>query len=180
MNSNTVPVYAATGRATDSEEVDFSAEQVGFGVCLVIHDAQMRATAIAHVLLPDSRTNDTLARNAPYAFSDTALVTLLAALRGTSRNYNGGDAWDDALKRLKVYLIGGSEVTVAPSEPGGVAPLELNSGKLVAQRLRTAIKAAGLEKPVEDLGGAGMRHLSVRNYTGRIIVKQNGQPDRNL
>jgi chemotaxis receptor (MCP) glutamine deamidase CheD len=178
-NSNTVPVYAATGRATDSEEVEFSAEQVGFGVCVILHDAQVHASAVAHVLMPDSNSNTTFARKNPYGFSDTAFPALMEAFRATSRNYAGDDAWTEAKKRLKVYLIGASEITSAQAsttEPR----LELNIGQSVANRLRDLIKSAGLETPIEALGGTGMRDVSIRNGTGKVLIEEAGQPEKNL
>ena len=178
-NSNTVPVFATTGRATDSEEVEFLAEQVGFGVCLIIHDPQVHASAIAHVLMPDSISNTTFARNNPYGFSDTAFPTLMESFRAISRNYAGNEAWTEAKKRLKVYLIGASEITSArasTTEPS----IELNIGKLVANRLRDLIKTAGLATPIEALGGAGMRKVSIRNGTGKILVEEPGQPEKTL
>ncbi len=179
-NSNTVPVYAATGRVTDSEEVEFSAEQVGFGVCVVIHDAQVHASAFAHVLMPDSNTNTTLARKNPYAFSDTALPNLLESLRAVSRVYAGNEAWAEALKRFKVYLIGGSEISIITPDPASPAPVELNLGKAVTVRLRDAIKAAGLPSAVEALGGSGMRDVSIRNSTGKVLIEEAGQPEKTL
>jgi chemotaxis receptor (MCP) glutamine deamidase CheD len=178
-NSNTVAVFAASGRATDSEEVEFSAEQVGFGVCLILHDAQVHASAIAHVLMPDSNSNTTFARKNPYGFSDTAFPALLETLRGISRNYAGDEAWIEAKKRLKIYLIGASEITsiqASSTEPS----IELNIGKLVAKRLRDLIKTAGLTDPVEALGGSAMRDVSIRNGTGKVLIEEAGQPEKNL
>ena len=178
-NSNTVPVYAATGRTTDSEEVEFSAEQVGFGVCLIVHDAQIHASAIAHVLMPDSSSNTTFARKNPFGFSNTAFPALMESLRGASRNYAGDEAWTEAKKRLKVYLIGASEITSAQAsatEPN----IDLNIGKLVANRLRDLIKTEGLEPPIEALGGASIRDVSIRNGTGKILIEVPGQPEKTL
>jgi chemotaxis receptor (MCP) glutamine deamidase CheD len=178
-NSNTVPVYAATGRATDSEEVEFSAEQVGFGVCIILHDAQVHASAVAHVLMPDSISNTTFARKNPYGFSDTAFPALLETFRAISRNYAGDDAWTEAKKRLKVYLIGASEIT--PVQPSTGAPsIELNVGKLVANKLRDLITSAGLAAPIEARGGAGIRDVSIRNGTGKVLIEEAGQPEKNL
>ena len=49
-----MPVSAASGRVSDSEDVEFSAENVGFGVCLVIHDPQVRASGVAHIVASSS------------------------------------------------------------------------------------------------------------------------------
>ena len=178
-NSNTVPVYAATGRATDSEEVEFSAEQVGFGVCLIVHDAQVHASAIAHVLMPDSSNNTTFARKAPFGFSNTAFPALMESLRSASRNYAGDEAWAEAKKRLKVYLIGASEITSAQASATDPST-DLNIGKLVANRLRDLIKTEGLEPPIETLGGASIRDVSIRNGTGKILIEVPGQPEKTL
>ena len=178
-NSNTVAVFAATGRATDSEEVEFSAEQVGFGVCLILHDAQVHASAIAHVLMPDSNSNTTFARKNPYGFSDTAFPALLETFRGTSRNYAGDEAWIEAKKRLKIYLIGASEITSLQASSTATS-IDLNIGKLVANKLRDLITSAGLATPIEALGGAGIRDVSIRNGTGKVLIEEAGQPEKNL
>jgi chemotaxis receptor (MCP) glutamine deamidase CheD len=178
-NSNTVPVYAATGRATDSEEVEFSAEQVGFGVCLIVHDAQVLASAMAHVLMPNSSSNPTFARKNPFSFSNTAFPALLESFRGVSRNYAGDEAWTEAKKRLKVYLIGASEITPAQANATELN-IDLNVGKLVANRLRDLIKTEGMAPPIEDLGGASIRDVSFRNGTGKVLIEVPGQPEKTL
>ena len=178
-NSNTVPVYAATGRASDSEEVEFSAEQVGFGVCLIVHDPQVRASAVAHVLMPDSGNNPTFARKNPFGFSNSALPALMEALRGVSRNYDGDEAWGEAKKRFKVYLIGASEITC--DQANATEPkIDLNIGKLVANRLRDLIKSEGLAPPTEALGGPSIRDVSIRNGTGKVLIEVPGQPEKTL
>jgi hypothetical protein len=103
----------------------------------------------------------------------------MESFRGSSRNYAGDEAWIEAKKRLKVYLIGASEITSAQAS-GTEATIELNIGKLVANRLRDLIKAAGLTAPVEALGGTGMRDISIRNGTGKIVIEEAGQPEKTL
>lgn len=178
-NANTVPVAGASGRVSDSEEVEFSVEDLGFGVCLVVHDPQVRASGVAHIVAPSSSINSTYASKYPYAFSDTAVPALLDALRKLSRNYAGA-AWNEALKRFKVTLIGASEIKVSSRNSGAAPSSDLNQGKLTATKLRDSLKAAGLGVANEVLGGNGIRHVVVRNYTGRIIVTEPGRPQKEL
>lgn len=176
-NANTVPVAGASGRVSDSEEVEFSVEDLGFGVCLIVHDPQVRASGVAHIVAPSSSVNSTYAGKYPYAFSDTAVPALLEALRKLSRNYAGA-AWNDALKRFKVSLIGASEIRVSTPSASTAPSSDLNQGKLTAAKLRDTLKAAGLSVANEVLGGNGIRHVVVRNYTGRIVVTEPGRPQR--
>jgi len=176
-NANTVPVAGASGRVSDSEEVEFSVGDLGFGVCLVVHDPQVRASGVAHIVAPSSSVNSTYAGKYPYAFSDTAVPALLDAFQKLSRNYAGA-AWNEALKRFKVTLIGASEIRVMSPNPSAPPSSDLNQGKLTATKLRDSLKAAGLGVANEELGGHGIRHVVVRNYTGRIIVTEPGRPQK--
>jgi chemotaxis receptor (MCP) glutamine deamidase CheD len=178
-NANTVPVTGASGRVSDSEEVEFSVEDLGFGVCVVVHDPQVRASGVAHVIAPSSSVNTTYAGKYPYAFSDTAVPALLEALRKLSRNYAGA-AWNDALKRLKVTLVGASEIGVTTLSSNVTPSNDLNQGKLTAAKLRDSLRGAGLTVSNEVLGGNGIRNVVVKNYTGRIIVSEPGRPQKEL
>jgi len=179
-SSNALQVHAANGYVTDSMEAEFAVHEIGFGICLVIHDAQVQTTAIAHVLMPDSHSNPTFAQSHPYAYSDTAVDHLIQSLHRISSQYADGEAWKEALKRFKVYLVGGSEITPALSTPNESAPFELNLGRIVAAKIRDSLKAVGLQAAFEALGGSGMRNLSVRNSTGKIIIQEAGQPEKTL
>jgi chemotaxis receptor (MCP) glutamine deamidase CheD len=178
-NANTVPVSAASGRVSDSEDVEFSAENVGFGVCLVIHDPQVRASGVAHIVASSSTVNPTYAAKYPYAFSDTAVPALLETLRKLSRNY-AGTAWNEALKRFKVTLIGASEVAVRPVAAGSAPSQDLNQGKATTAKLRDSLKAAGLSVGNEVLGGNAIRNVVVKNYTGRITISEPGRKEAAL
>lgn len=173
-------VHATHGYVTDSIEAEFAAHEIGFGICLVIHDAQVQTTAIAHVLMPDSHSNPTFAQSNPYAYSDTAVAHLIQSLHRISSQYSSGEAWKEALKRFKVYLVGGSEITPAGSSPDQPAPFELNLGRIVAAKIRDSLKAVGLQDALEALGGSGMRNISVRNATGKIVIQEAGQPEKIL
>lgn len=179
-SSSALPVHATHGYVTDSMEAEFAVPEIGFGVCVVIHDDQVQTTAIAHVLMPDSHSNPTFARLNPYAYSDTAVANLVQSLHRVSGQYADGEAWNAALKRCKVYLVGGSEITPAQSTPSDSVPFELNLGRIVAAKLREAIKAVGLHEALEALGGSGMRTISVRNSTGKIVIQEAGQPEKTL
>jgi len=179
-SSNALPVLATHGYVTDITEAEFTVHEIGFGICVVIHDDQAQTTAIAHVLMPDSHSNPTFARLNPYAYSDTAVANLVQSLHRVSSQYADREAWNAALKRFKVYLVGGSEITAAQSTPSDSVPFELNLGRIVAAKLRDALKAVGLQDALEAVGGSGMRNISVRNSTGKIVIQEAGQPEKTL
>jgi len=179
-SSSALTVFATHGYVTDSMEAEFAVPEIGFGICVVIHDAQVQATAIAHVLMPDSNSNPTFARLNPYAYSDTAVPNLIQSLHRISSHYTDAEAWKEALKRFKVYLVGGSEITPAHLNSGDATHFELNLGRLVAAKLRDSLKAMGLQDALEALGGSGMRTISIRNSTGKIVIQEAGQPEKTL
>jgi chemotaxis protein CheD len=132
---------------------------LGLGSCVAImlHDAQARAGAMAHVLLPST----SLARDAsnPAKFPDTAIPFLIDQLRTL-----GADP-----RRLVAKLAGGASMFAQLMTPGSVQMGERN---LVATR--NALRAAAIPVAGEAVGGAVGR--SVRFYVadGRVEIRSVG------
>jgi chemotaxis protein CheD len=123
----------------------------------MLHDAQARAGAMAHVLLPST----SLARDAsnPAKFPDTAIPFLIDQLRTL-----GADP-----RRLVAKLAGGASMFAQLMTPGSVQMGERN---LVATR--NALRAAAIPVAGEAVGGAVGR--SVRFYVadGRVEIRSVG------
>jgi chemotaxis protein CheD len=132
---------------------------LGLGSCVAImlHDAQTRAGAMAHVLLPST----SLARDAtnPAKFPETAVPFLIEQLRAL-----GADP-----RRLVAKLAGGASMFAQLMTPGSVQMGERN---IVATR--NALRAAAIPLAAEAVGGAVGR--SVRFYVadGRVEIRSVG------
>ena len=132
---------------------------LGLGSCVAImlHDAQVGAGAMAHVLLP-SRS---LARDAsnPAKFPETAVPFLIEQLRAL-----GADP-----RRLVAKLAGGASMFAQLMMPGSVQMGERN---LAATR--NALRAAAIPLAGEAVGGQAGR--SVRFYVadGRVEIRSVG------
>jgi chemotaxis protein CheD len=132
---------------------------LGLGSCVAImlHDPQVGAGAMAHVLLPSrslARDTSNLAK-----FPETAVPFLIEQLRAL-----GADP-----RRLVAKLAGGASMFAQLMMPGAVQMGERN---LVAAR--NALRAAAIPIAGEAVGGACGR--SVRFYVadGRVEIRSVG------
>jgi chemotaxis protein CheD len=132
---------------------------LGLGSCVAImlHDAQARAGAMAHILLP-SRSLAHDASN-PAKFPETAVPLLIERLRTL-----GADP-----RRLTAKLAGGASMFSQLMTPGTIQMGERN---IVAAR--NALRAASIPVAGEAVGGERGRSVRFHVSDGRVEIRSVG------
>ncbi len=132
---------------------------LGLGSCVAImlHDAQVCAGAMAHILLPSK----SLARDTtnPAKFPETAVPLLVERLRQL-----GADP-----RRLIAKLAGGASMFAQLMTPGSVQMGERN---IVAAR--DALRRAGIPLAREAVGGGAGRSVRFHVSDGRVEIRSVG------
>jgi chemotaxis protein CheD len=132
---------------------------LGLGSCVAImlHDAEICAGAMAHILLPSKR----LARDAsnPARFPESAVPFLVQRLKAL-----GADP-----RRLVAKLAGGASMFAQLMTPGSVQMGERN---ITASR--NALRAASIPLAREAVGGERGRSVRFHVADGRVEVRTVG------
>jgi len=132
---------------------------LGLGSCVAImlHDAQARAGAMAHVLLPSLSLARDITNRAK--FPETAVPLLIERLKGL-----GADP-----RRLVAKLAGGASMFGQLVTPGTIQMGERN---LLAAR--TALRAAAIPIVREAVGGERGRSVRFHVKDGRVEIRSVG------
>ncbi|HET8712228.1 MAG TPA: chemotaxis protein CheD [Gemmatimonadales bacterium] len=132
---------------------------LGLGSCVAImlHDAQVRAGAMAHVLLPSTSLSRDTTNHAK--FPDTAVPLLIERLKRL-----GADP-----RRLVAKLAGGASMFSQLVTPGTIQMGERN---LLAAR--GALRAAEIPIVREAVGGERGRSIRFHVKDGRVEVRSVG------
>lgn len=132
---------------------------LGLGSCVAImlHDAQARAGAMAHVLLPSISLARDITNRAK--FPETAVPLLIERLKGL-----GADP-----RRLVAKLAGGASMFGQLVTPGTIQMGERN---LLAAR--TALRAAAIPIVREAVGGERGRSVRFHVKDGRAEIRSVG------
>jgi len=132
---------------------------LGLGSCVAImlHDAQARAGAMAHVLLPSISLARDITNRAK--FPETAVPLLIERLKGL-----GADP-----RRLVAKLAGGASMFGQLVTPGTIQMGERN---LLAAR--TALRAAAIPIVREAVGGERGRSVRFHVKDGRVEIRSVG------
>jgi len=132
---------------------------LGLGSCVAImlHDAEARAGAMAHVLLPSISLARDITNRAK--FPETAVPLLIEQLKGL-----GADP-----RRLVAKLAGGASMFGQLVTPGTIQMGERN---LLAAR--TALRAAAIPIVREAVGGERGRSVRFHVKDGRVEIRSVG------
>jgi len=132
---------------------------LGLGSCVAImlHDAEARAGAMAHVLLPSISLARDITNRAK--FPETAVPLLIERLKGL-----GADP-----RRLVAKLAGGASMFGQLVTPGTIQMGERN---LLAAR--TALRAAAIPIVREAVGGERGRSVRFHVKDGRVEIRSVG------
>ncbi len=132
---------------------------LGLGSCVAImlHDAEARAGAMAHVLLPSLSLARDITNRAK--FPETAVPLLIERLKGL-----GADP-----RRLVAKLAGGASMFGQLVTPGTIQMGERN---LLASR--SALRAAAIPIVRESVGGERGRSVRFHVKDGRVEIRSVG------
>lgn len=124
---------------------------LGAGIAVVVLDTAARTAGLAHVTLPESPSPGK-AKNRPGAFADTAIPSLLGALRLSGINKDPGE--------LTVKVVGGTNVLDQSSV------LDLGSRNLAA--VKNALAQAQLTVETVETGGRHSRWVKIYVDSGMV------------
>lgn len=133
---------------------------LGLGSCVavILHDAQGRVGAMAHVLLPAQSL--VRRRNNPARAADTAVPLLVAQMRERGA----------VLERTHARLVGGSTMF------GDLLPTgSVHIGERNVLACRTALRQAGVPIVAEAVGGRAGRSVFFDVGMGKVTVRMVGR-----
>lgn len=132
---------------------------LGLGSCVAImlHDAEMKAGAMAHVLLPSISLARDITNRAK--FPETAVPLLIERLKAL-----GADP-----RRLVAKLAGGASMFGQLVTPGTIQMGERN-----VLAARTSLRAAGIPIVREAVGGERGRTIRFHIKDGRVEIRSVG------
>lgn len=132
---------------------------VGLGSCVgtLLYDSQARAGALAHVMLPEQRGDDTFRMPGKYAVS--AIPALLQELGHTPATAS----------RLKAILIGGAEVFQNREATLRIGARNVEILSRLLQEIRVGVA-------FQDTGGHKGRSFEFDIATAKLTVRIVGQP----
>ena len=143
----------------DDELITYS---LGSCIGVVLWDPVVKVGGLLHYMLPDSGIDKIKAQNRPFMFADTGIPRMFKEM------YTHG-----ALKsRLKVYVVGGSQV-MDSSEI-------FNIGKRNYMILRKMFWKNKVMVTKEDVGGSVNRTISLNVGTGKVHLKVSGRGEIDL
>lgn len=143
----------------DDELVTYS---LGSCIGVVLWDPQVKVGALLHYMLPDSTIDKDRAAAKPYMFADQAVPRMFKEI------YQHGAKKE----RLKVYVVGGSQVM----DDSGM----FNIGKRNQMILRKMFWKNKVMVTKEDVGGSVNRTIRLEVGTGRVILKVSGKGEVEL
>lgn len=135
---------------------------LGSCIAVVIHDPVAGVGGLLHFMLPESSLDPAKAERNPFQFADTGIPALFR-----NAYQLGADK-----KRLKVTVAGGAQIM----DPQGT----FNIGKRNCLAMRKILWKAGVLIQGEYVGGELSRTIRLEVGTGRILLREAGQPEQEL
>jgi chemotaxis protein CheD len=147
-----------------SKDPDSSIVTYALGSCIavVIHDSVAGVGGLLHFMLPESSLDPVKADKNPFQFADTGIPILFrnAYQLGAEK------------RRLTVTVTGGAQIM----DPQGT----FNIGKRNCLAMRKIFWKAGVLIHGEYLGGMVSRTVRLEVRTGKIMLREAGQPEQEL
>jgi len=135
---------------------------LGSCIGVALWDPQVKVGGLLHYMLPDSGIDKEKAASKPFMFADTGVPRLFKEM------YKHGAE----KSRLKVYVVGGSQVM----DESGM----FNIGKRNHLIIRKMFWKNKVTVTKEDVGGSVNRTISLNVGTGEVILKVSGKGEVTL
>ncbi len=147
------------GTEPDDELITYS---LGSCIGVVLWDPAVKVGALLHYMLPDSSIDREKAIEKPYMFADQAVPRMFKEIykHGAQKN------------RLKVYVVGGSQVM----DDSGM----FNIGKRNQMIVRKMFWKNKVSVTKEDVGGTVNRTIALNIGTGKVTLKISGKGEVTL
>ena len=135
---------------------------LGSCIAIVIHDPVAGVGGILHFMLPESSLDPVKAEKNPFLFADTGIPNLFR-----SAYHLGAEK-----KRIAVTVAGGSQMMDSQGT--------FNIGKRNGLAMRKILWKAGVIIQAEHLGGVVSRTVRLEVGSGKIMLREAGQPEQVL
>lgn len=135
---------------------------LGLGSCigLVIYDETAKVAAMAHIMLPESRSAGSKEELKPGKFADTAVPTLIDMVTKAGAKKD----------RLKAKMAGGSQMFNVPGSKSGF----LAVGARNSEEAEKHLKHYGIKLVASDTGGNRGRSVEFSTDDWILVVKTLG------
>jgi chemotaxis protein CheD len=159
---SSVVVGVADCRVSDDPESVLVTYALGSCIAVMIHDPVARVGGLLHFMLPESGLDRAKAERNPFMFADTGIPRLFhsAYEKGAEK------------RRLIVTAAGGAQMM----DQQGV----FNIGKRNCLAMRKIFWKAGVMVHAEDLGGLASRTVRLEVASGRVLLREAGEPEQDL
>ncbi len=156
---------ARMGQVIFSDHKQTELRVLGLGSCigLCLFDPDTKLAAVAHIVLPQSRSASP--NPDPGKYADTAVPHVVQEMlkRGAAR------------QRLRAAIVGGAQLF---SFAG--AGSSMNVGERNVAAVKSQLDSLKIRLLAEDVGGSVGRTVLLDAKTGDVIVRQPGMPERRL
>jgi chemotaxis protein CheD len=159
---NTLVVGVGECRVTNNPQSVLVTYALGSCIAVIVHDPVARVGGLLHFMLPESSLDRAKAEQNPFLFADTGIPRLFqrACELGAQR------------RRMIVTAAGGAQLL----DDNGV----FNIGRRNRLAMRKALWQANLALYAEHTGGTESRTVRLEVDTGRVFVRDAGQPQEDL
>jgi chemotaxis protein CheD len=147
--------------ANNDQDSEIKTYALGSCVSVVLLDPKTRTIGMVHVALPESKINQTKAKERPGYFADTGIPKLLDEMAKLGCQPKG--------KGLIVKLAGGAAIMDHNDT--------FNIGKRNLLAIKKILWGYGMGPRSEDVGGTFSRTVSVSVKTGEVILSSPGRPN---
>jgi len=157
-------VVIGIGDCQISKESDGTLVTYALGSCIavIIHDPVAGVGGLLHFMLPESNLDPAKAEKNPFMFADTGIPVLFR-----SAYQLGADK-----KRLVVTVAGGAQMMDTQGT--------FNIGKRNCLAMRKILWKAGVLVHAEHLGGDVSRTVRLEISSGKVMLREAGQPEQEL
>lgn len=159
---NTLVVGIGDCRVSNDPQASIVTYALGSCIAVMIHDAVAGVGGMLHFMLPESSLDPAKAEKNPFQFADTGIPTLFRTAYQL-----GADK-----KRLKVTVAGGAQIM----DPQGTFAI----GKRNCLAMKKILWKAGVLIQGEYVGGEVSRTVRLEIASGKILMREAGQPEQEL
>jgi chemotaxis protein CheD len=135
---------------------------LGSCIAVIIYDPVAGVGGLLHFMLPESSLDPVKAEKNPFQFADTGIPSL----------FRSAYQFGAEKRRLKVTVAGGAQIMDLQGT--------FNIGKRNCLAMRKILWKAGVLIQGEYVGGVVSRTVRLEVGTGKIMLREAGQPEQEL
>ena len=152
-----ISVSISDMKASKDPNVYLVTHSLGSCIGLVVYDPLVKAAALLHLQLPDSKGHERRAQENPFMFADTGIPLLLKSMNKLHAQRNN----------LVVSMFGGANM-LDDNELFKIGIKNARATKKILWQHAIPIRT-------EDVGGRVSRTVGINIGTGKVTLKKSGQ-----